>query len=474
MPKEPQLEAFAKVLGMMENAIFSGSTGGSDSEFYAVPHPGFFISPNLTERANSKDMLIISNLVNRCFEPEMRYREKVTTVTQVYSDILSQAALPEQELSEEEEDKLIKLEQKLEEMFPAYSRYKTRYLEAYGYFLAAQESDPPNSSEVRRLKDKLDSARDEWKLTGRKEAYEKASAQVSYLRSSSPKTHFDNLQKRFSDHTQTSGVGDYQATYLSPPIAEWQSQFTSWTRFEKTFKYSNLEVLSKHTSWSGKTGGGWGLWKAKIKVGGSTVEEHEESENIDIELKFDFLRVRIIRPWMVSDLFSYNFWTYQKEFGYRQVSEGAILNAPVGPRGLMPVIPTDLVIVKDVSITANFGEKERDFIKKILSGSAGGGWGPIGVKGSYQTTTSSEDVEGSFDGTTLKVHNPQVIGIIGTLLPACPNPQRELPWGDDAAFPPAGKDKNTELAGEADEPYLKAAREQWELVRDLGDGESSQ
>ena len=435
MAKQPQLEAFSKIAGMLETVIFNGSTGGSDREFYTMPHPGIFIDPTLSDKPNSKDMELTSQLFNGCFGSNLLYNPLTTTVSQTYSDALDQAALPEKKLTAAEEKKLENLEDGLEQMIDSYVKYKQRYDDVYGEIVRAQVNGEP-ADVIAKLNAKLQVALSEWKLRGKKDKFEQDEAEVSYLRSISPRQHFQKLKTRFDQHTQTSGVSSYQATYLSPPIHEWSSPYAGWAQFDKTFKYSELHTFSKHTSWSGSAGANFGLWKIGGSAGGSSTDIHEASEDTDIELKFEYLRVRVLRPWLIPDVFRYRFWTYKSAFGYRLVSEGYVpgTTTPIGPTGLMPVLPTDVVIARNVTISASFSASERKFAQDTISGSVGGGWGPFRAKGSYQSTTKKEDVVGSFDGTTLRIANPQIIGMMGILLPKTPDPDRRLPWGPDADF----------------------------------------
>lgn len=463
MAKQPQLEAFSKLLGMLEQAIFNGSTGLPDREFYTVPHPGIFISPNLTDRPGSDDMALIARLFNGCFDSTLLYSPQLSTVNQTYEDLLTQAALPEKELTKDEEKTLERLEKQQETLFDSYHKYKRRHDLIQGQIYRAQ-INKETIDVIYELRQKLDEAQDEWRLRGKKELYEENEANVAYLRSISPRRLFQNFLERYKSLSSSSpNLGDYQATFLEPPIHEWSSDYAGWSQFSKTFKYSELHTRSSHTSWSGSVGLNFGLFqRVDAGGGGQEVKTYENSENIDIELKFEYLRVRIVRPWLVPDVLLYRFWTYKKAFGFRQISSGFTPGnkEPVGPKGLMPVLPTDIILAKNVTISAAFTESEKTFVRKTLSGSVSGGWGPFSARGSYQTTSTKQDVTGSFDETTLRIANPQIIAFMGTLVPKTPDPNRLLPWGDDADF---GEQKEEQLFKES-QAYVAAMKEQHEIL----------
>lgn len=475
--QQPQLDAFMRLVGMLEEVIFNGSTSTIDREFYTIPHPGLFVSPTLTDRPNSDDMGLISDLFNITFDSTVLFNPQLSSVDQLYSDILQQAALPKAELTNAEQQELDDLEEELLDLFDNYAKYKLRHDEILGEIYRAQEANQP-ADVIAALEAKRQYALQEWKIRGRKNRYENAEAEVAYYRSVSPRRHFLNLSNRFDQHTALApNLGNYQSTYLQPPIHEWSSPYAGWAQFTKTFKYTELHKKSKHTKWSGSVGLNFGLFK-RISIGanGEKIENYEKSENTDIELKFEYLRVRILRPWLVPDLFLYRFWAYKKAFGHRVISSGYTpgSNEALGPKGLMPVLPTDFVIARNVSISANFNQNERNFIQETISGSVSGGWGPFSARGSYSTTTTQEDVYGSFDGTTLKIAHPQIIGFLGTLLPMTPNPDRRLPWTGDQDF---GDDPEESMAlanvktlaeiGNTSDSYLDLAKQQNEMLRGI-------
>lgn len=435
---EPQIEAYLKLVGLLEDAVYGGSSGDINGrEFHTIPHPGIFVNPNIKSEPNSNGMKLVALMCDNAFYPQLKYLPNTATVSETYKNAITQAALPHRDLPPEAQRDLRKLESRARSLYDNYDKYRMRYNQVTN-LLRQAESAGAASHVTADLEAKRKQAQDEWDLRGRKLDYENTLASVKYYRSMSPRGHFQDLIDRYALHTKPSQtMGPYQATYLDPPIHEWNSQYSGWAQFKKTFKYSELHKKSRHSSWSGSMGLNFGLFK-RVSAGasGSHVEEYEKSENTDIELKFEFMRVRVYRPWLVPDLFDYRYWTYKKEFGYREISSGFNPGStePIGPRGIMPVLPTDLVVARNVSISAAFNERERKFIHDTIEGSIYGGWGPFSSKGSYKTESSQEDVKALFDETTLQIANPQIIGFLGTLLPKSPNPDRALPWIGDQDF----------------------------------------
>jgi hypothetical protein len=147
------------------------------------------------------------------------------------------------------------------------------------------------------------------------------------------------------------------------------------------------------------------------------------------------MRVRIDRRWLKSDIFGYRFWWWKKVFGYRLLSDGGNLNVtpPQRPIGIFPFLPNFLIIVRNLTITSNFSHNDATTITHQLSASASFGWGPFSCSGSYNEADTTQQTHASFDGTTIRVDQPQIIAFTGTLMPVVPNPDRTLPWQDDHA-----------------------------------------
>jgi len=449
MSDVPQLDAFAKVLGLFENRVF-GSTGDTSStEFYSVPHPGIFINPNLKHGSNTNDMLIISEIFNQCFDATWLYRENVNTVDSVYKSILERTALPKSELpTGMTESKLEAMERQLSGWRANYKTYEERYNEARRELLAAREQGKPGSV-ISALRAKRYEAEKDWEVYGNKYQYDKLDANLSYYRALTPRIYFEELKRQLADSEAEAPTSPYYETFIEPPISQWNSPNTSWAFFTEKFKFSDITRRTKHKSWSGGVSASFGFWSAKGGAAGSENREYLKTKNVDIDLSFELLRVRIIRPWLEQSLLAERFWAPHKNWGWFDVSTGfnPYTSEPVGPQGKMPVLPTHAVVARNVSLTANWSDKERTFIKKVVSGKAKGGWGPFRASGSYRKETTSEDVTSVIAGNTLRIEHPQIIGLMGTLLPQSPNPNPLLNWEDDIA-PRPGATPPEEIEGD--------------------------
>lgn len=423
---------------VMEDALFLGDRLGR-SEFSTLMQPGQFVSPNLRELDSSEDMAIQAELTDDVLDTSFLYKPQIGTVSQKYFEVLEGAALPLRPLTPKEDAEIADIRKWTANYQSLYEAYRDRYFDALEAYESEASSQTPNGAVLRRLAKKRDDASQAWDTFGYRKDWQNKQSRLVYLLSGNPAVMWNDFKLRMSAHFKTAPRrGDYYQTFLIPSVSEWNSGTTSWGKFEKQIDESSTYNYSKSTSWSGGGGGGWGLWSARASAGGSSTYTREIADTTAITVKFSYLRVRIHRPWMVEDVFAHRFWTWKKGTGLGPyLSDGGNLQVdpPIRPIGTMPFLTKSLIVVKDVELMANFSHRDATFITSQLNASAGGGWGPFSFSGSYSEATSETTIKASFDGTTLRIPNPQIIGFSGKLLPQSPNPIKNLPWQGDHQFP---------------------------------------
>jgi hypothetical protein len=249
---------------------------------------------------------------------------------------------------------------------------------------------------------------------------------------------------------QSPQRGAYFQTFFIPSVSSWAT--AGWNTFEKTISQSDTYDYSKSTSWSGGISAGWGLWSFGGGASGSTTFTQSNSDVSNVSVKFDYLRVRIERPWLTEDVFTYKFWTWKKDFGKQYISDGGNLSAtpPLRPIGRMPVLVTYLIVVRNVELVANFSTNDVQTYNSQMASHASGGWGPFSVSGSYEESTGTKTTSSSFDGVTLRIPQPQIIARSGMLLPKTPDPDTTLSWQDDAWIPSRSPDSTVAKSRESD------------------------
>jgi hypothetical protein len=425
----------------VEQPLFLGD-GLATGEFHSLMQPGQFVSTNLKETDGSDDMQIQSSLTDDVIDTQFIYRRLNGSISQQYSDILNEEALPYAPIPASDQAEIDADNKWLANNQPSYDVFKKRYYDALRAYSQEANKQSPDPAALPELLDNLNEANKNWETMGQKSVYERKQARVIYLSSGDPALLWTEFQNLLTFHSKVAPHrGPYKQTFLVPSVSEWNSPGTSWARFTKTINESDSYNYSSQTSWGGSGGFGWGLFSIGAGASGSSSYTYSQSDVTTVSIALDYMRVRIDRDWLKSDIFGYRFWWWKKAFGYKLLSDGGNLSVtpPQRPIGILPFLPNYLIVVRNLSITSNFTHNDATLIQSQLSASASFGWGPFSCSGNYSEANSTQTTHASFDGTTIKVDQPQIIAFTGTLMPLTPNPDRTLPWQDDHApfDPPA-------------------------------------
>jgi hypothetical protein len=431
-------EKIIKVLfSELEAPLFLGDKLSS-GQFATLMQPGQFISTNLQEQDSSDDMAIQYSVTNDVLDTSFVYKPLIFTIGETYKRIITDAyALPYKPLSSGDQTEIAAIQQWRRDNQADYELWENRYYDADQAYETELQSQHPDAGKLRRLRQKRDDAWNNWGPI--KGQWDRKTSRLLYLVRPDPTTLWNEYATNLQGHTKSAPARQaYLETFFVPPVAQWNSASTSWGTFEKTISESSTISISRSTSWSAGISAGWGLWSFGASAGGSSQYQYDQSDASTIDVKFDYLRVRIDRSYMVPDVFGYKFWTWNKQFGFVYLSDGGNLAAdpPVRPIGNMPFLPTHFIVVRNVELSASFSHSDRTFIASQISAGGSAGWGPFSISGSYSEANTEVRTNASFNGTTLQIAQPQIIAFVGTLLPKTPDPDLSLPWQDDAAFPP--------------------------------------
>lgn len=407
-------------------------------EFGVMMTPGQFVSPNWMESTGSNDMYNQFVLLDSALDTSFSYLPLVTTISGQYSRALDLAALRHRPLTKKEKDELDQINLEISQLQPTYDLYKNRYEDAAEAYDFEASKPNPNQGKLQRLLDDKNEAYNNWDTIGQKQYYEDdLVGQAWQIQNGNPDGEWTRMRAQYRNSTKIAPLGQYQTTLLTPPISQWQN--AGWATFSKTITDTETHQYSHSVSWSAGIGAQWGLFDyVDVGAGGSKTVRHDISDVTSIDTTFDYIRCRIIRPWLDSNLFACKDWTWKQPNTFVYLSDGGNLAAspPVRPIGNMPFLHTSVVVVRNVVIRANFSHNDVQEMNEQINGSIDAGFGCFGLRGSYQESTHTVDVKATFDGTELRIPNPQIIGFLGTLLPKSPDPDQHLPyWPDTAVFP---------------------------------------
>lgn len=246
---------------------------------------------------------------------------------------------------------------------------------------------------------------------------------------------------------------DYQSYDASKWVASNQGSF-------KQDASSNAGGLSVGFAlWS--VGGSVGQSNASAQWQGSsqyTFDQtlHNSAKNLTISLEYGL--ATIYRPWLISDLFYMGNW-YLVGSKKNSISDGTIANQANTAAPLLPMIPQQFLVIRNVSISAEDWGDDLQILQDSYSGYAGdtnsnstqvsanGGMslGFINFGGSFSHSSSHADGQEqsfagasaqsyfgtTFDGTTLAISGAQIIAFLNDIVPASP------PLDDPAQSAPA-------------------------------------
>jgi hypothetical protein len=192
---------------------------------------------------------------------------------------------------------------------------------------------------------------------------------------------------------------------------------------------------------SGTSEGSWG----STASADSSYAFHNDGSDFSLELQYGLVSAR--RPWLNTDLFTLKNW-YLPGQRKNSVSDGTIAGQALKEEPLMPMIPMDYLVVRNVRIhSSNWGSDGQvlqsmydstkgDFRASTSSygGSGGVSLGFITFGGhvshsssdaaahfeSQHRSSGSDDWGWRFADGTLEIRGAQIVGVAAAVTPPCP------------------------------------------------------
>lgn len=362
--------------------------------------------------------------------------------------------------------------------FKNYENLKQAYADAETAFANAQASAMTNAAlgqvwpvASKSYKAAVDNAYDDWRSSNA-EKIENALETVKSI-GGSIGNHFLAQARAMFD---AWGLGLAGAVAVNIPYTEvmpstwWdpnddEKGFTTITASNTQYQsHSQAQSAQAASSWykghSSSTGGSAGGMVFGITFGGSTSHTDTNQQSgadasgsqsssfsssmSNVTIKVSFGLCNIYRPWLLRELFVIDGWYLPGEKD-KIVSDGTI----AGQKGdddshLLPMIPTQFLVLENVSITADgwgsAGDQMSNYVRhsdqesQSSSSSVSGGVGFLCFggtashgnadwSGGQEATGSgaqSWDFSGNANHGTLTINGAQIVGYVGEILPASP------------------------------------------------------
>lgn len=311
-----------------------------------------------------------------------------------------------------------------------YQTYKTLYLNALSAMRQAfntyNMSDPKDQREWEAqapvLQGHVSTAWENWVALGDKSAVEEALAFLAASDNnvvaniiSSAKAMMKNDALAPIGATETS---NWYMCYGSPFTWLDPTETYGWMSFTLNSNYLYTSDSSYYKQTQGSAGSSFlGLISWGGSGGSKKTEKHHNMQGNNLSIACEMLTVTIERPWMNDALFKTSNW-YELGQSKYWVSNGKLDKA--NRNTMMPVIPTAFVLVKNVSITANWTTQDSSALSTAVSSSGGFSFGPFHGGGSGKSGSTSSSSSSSFSGGTLSIPNPQIVAWVNEITPPSP------------------------------------------------------
>ncbi|MFJ1212278.1 hypothetical protein [Burkholderia pyrrocinia] len=428
---------YSKLEGILGVGDYEAANGAS---MLILAAPGLPVDATLNPNSLG-DRKKIVELFDVAPQASWIYRASATKISDVYQAILSnhEPALTSLTVAQKNQlaaaQKIIYKNSNHAAYSDAYNRYssaRTDLAIALQNVQDFQRNHPDDSIPV-QLSDKLEVARDNFNLLGDKNTIIAAKATIDNLENLNPEVYWGALAERFDQNTFNFGASKIPVYEFSPSYPQWSDQSQSWTNYSLSDADIESHASSSHSSISGGVGGGWGLWSFGGAYGHSETATHIDIDGKDFSLQFELLRVSVFRPWMDAAVFHSQTWQWQpeKEYSNKLISDGADIDNGGTPKGLMPLLPLQIILARNVTLTAKWTTDIKNTFDSQTNTSVRGGWGPF--SGSYNRTDSNSSSDGSIkiSGGTITFPKPQVIGFLVEALPRSPDRLPGLKFASD-------------------------------------------
>lgn len=428
MDKKDSGQLMEKVFANLYNLMIPSSLDENEpsSKLLSLMLPGITIDDSMDPSTYSGEQLL-NQLVDRIPVVSKNYVDSGKKVSLEYQKILS-AVTPDDDPQAEEMQKQYDDAQALlfanGEYTPAYNMYLEKqklYQDAQNAYLTECNKDNPDKSCVQQLQNAAKTAINNWIAAGRAKIDQALEIMTRY-RAFTPSSIFSNAILEYELNRSDTGM----VTKFVP--ATWSTALDdlSWetvTVHEKeTEDHVHKDVSSVNSSFS--AGFSAGLW------GGSASGQYKkdlekvqnESKVEEFGMQFKVARVDILRDWFNGGLLDY------PNVYIRGVAKNGICSGSLSSDAdcSFPLLPTALIIAKEINVYNNFSEAEQNFINesKEWSAHAKVSYGSFSLGNDTKSSSLSEDEKKAGFSAAGKIEigsKPQIIGIISTVMsPAFP------------------------------------------------------
>ncbi|MGI4873108.1 MAG: hypothetical protein ACRYFX_18265 [Janthinobacterium lividum] len=295
----------------------------------------------------------------------------------------------------------------------ALAAYRTAYL---NYNLDVIKDQRAWQANEPMLANAVSSTYATWRAAGAAQVEQALAALASSI-NNIVSSAISSAQTGMQSNKMASSIGNpspWYMAYATPTNWYDDSALPNFSTLTLTSDNLATTTSSSYTDYSAGGSASWGLWSVGGDASGHHEDAHYHMDANTFGLSAKIAVVQINRPWLNDLLFKTQGWSLLGQ-GADKISNGTLQN---NSGGLLPLIPTALIIARNIEITADWSSEDKQHVADSITTHASVGWGPFAVSGSYSHGSSSDSFASTFDGGTLKIPGMQIIGFVNEIVPA--------------------------------------------------------
>jgi hypothetical protein len=374
------------------------------------------------------------------------------TISSVFGDVLKYSMILNNELSDEEKEKVQKFRNLLTstevvenkvtgekktvskpgEVTVAYNQKMNEYISAAdelcGALIDAQSAKGPEGIKAvarwgamgKHLKKKLEAAEMAWVSEGYKNEFEFMNGYINQVSMKSMVLYKQDLLNKYNsgkmNSTNEGTAGEFFYTTLIPGSF---ATSTGWTQFE--FSDAHKETFSSEvtTKWGAQAGAKFG-WHFSASADSEKKEVVGTEKLSDFKAHMEIAQIPIVRPWADFGFFFNRAWDLDNLW-YLSYDNKPVSDGTERPVGRLVAYPVMAIFVRNVTFSFAESESMSKEIQKKFEAKGSVGWGPIGASGHYSKGSQTKEYKADIQDGKIIIPGIQLVGMLVNVLPKCPN-----------------------------------------------------
>lgn len=384
---------------------------------------------------NMDEAYRFSALVNRLPIAVSNWVPSGISMAHVYRhDFLENAQFPEITLTPVEQEALEKAKEFINEHRKDYRYYENAAENIQSKINDFNLLDPRPADYTARLHDLItayNNAVDDWKDVGYKDDFEKQRRIRDNFQSAGLAGMRDHLRVLYDDlyNTNKNSQGSPFVPTMCIPHSFYKPDF-QWNEFHFSSSETEKYESSSSKSWSAGARGSYKLFWGSANASGVENRTYLEFDTNGMEVKFDYIRVHLDRPWFEPYLLEGRSWWWRTATRENPTAGGQIYSngaLPPDTQGVWQMVPQDIIFVKNLEIKLDHSKEINRTSMKELKAGASAGFAFWKLAGANYSESSSESYNfKENEDSIIKAPQMQMCSFLCTLMPKEPNPDPNL------------------------------------------------